>query len=154
MKNEYQLQTQESGRYQQLVASSDSAIVKSLSIYGFGDSIHFERKTGENSTFGSYWGIHNIGCFKEIKKRVNHISEMSHLQIRNLAGRLFELLYQKPRGEERYNTKPKIEKTNSRYTQIEEELLNLQRTQRRMLRKGEVEIPGISQHELSAANLW
>jgi len=154
MPTRYNLCKTGSGRYQQLNSEQESAIVRSLSIYGFGDCIRFSKKTGHNSSFGSYWGLENLGCFKELNG-YQRLMNMSRSEVKRLAARIYELLFISQKRRKRYyETEPQIDETNPKYQQIHKELRTLQKTQKRLIDSNILVFPRISIEELACSDSW
>lgn len=154
MSIEYRLGKTNSGRYHQLESDeSAETIIKNMSMFGFGDCINFGRKNKDGLTFGSDWGLGNIGCFRELQP-YTRLADMSKQDVRRLAARMYELIYMTFGGNERYNVEPQIDETKQEYQQILEELITLQETQKRLIASGEVVFPEISAEELAWQDLW
>lgn len=132
---DYNLGKSESGKYQQL-ASKVPAFVKSLTMYGFGDCFRFERDNKDGSTFGSDWGLQNLGCFKEIGP-YERLKDMPLSDLKRLASRISKTLAR-----------------SSKAPIILEELVALQDSQKQGVASGRIKFPEISEKELAAAELW
>ena len=151
---EYRLGKTNSGKYQQLeVGEGAEAIVKDMSMIGFGDCISFRKKNRDGSTFGSDWGLGNIGCFRELQS-YTRLTDVPQQDLKRLATRMYELLFMRSRGNKRYKVEPRIEETKPKYKQILEELTTLQETEKRLLASGKVVFPEISAEELAWQDLW
>ena len=152
---EYRLGTRESGTLEISCDEKKKAIVKSMSIHGFGDCISFEKRNTDGSTFGSHWGIHSLGCFEEMKQAYGRLMEMPEKAVRKLAVRIYEMLYTQHARSPLYNkTPPEINKKDQRFRQILEELTALQAKEKRLVNSGKLTFPSISQKELASMDLW
>jgi len=151
---EYNLGRTSSGKYQQLeCGEGEDAIVRDLSMLGFGDCISFEKKNKDGSMFGSCWGLGNIGCFREMRSCAR-LSDMFEKDLERLGTRMYELLYMKNRGEEKYGVEPRFDKAEVKYRQIVGELMSLQGAQKRLVDSGEIVFSGVSDEELANVDLW
>jgi len=150
---EYKLEKTGSGKYQQLACASDSsAIVQTLSMYGFGDCVGFKKRGGK-VTFSHSFGLHNLGCFVELQNYTRLI-DVPQKDIEKIVARMYESLFMDTRDEKRYRIIPLINPLEPKYGQIKEELMVLQGTQRDLVGKGKIRFPQISAHELECAELW
>ncbi len=151
---EYKLGKSETG-YQNLSCSKDSkAIIRNMGIYGFGDCIGFHKRTSDSSTFGSEWGLRNLGCFRELRP-YERLMHMPNQAVRNLAARMYGLLYMNYWGGEKwYRTPPKVSGNKPRFRQILEELTALQATEKRLVASGTLVFPELTVYELANADSW
>lgn len=141
-----------SGKYPQL--ECNDAIVKCLAVYGFGDCIDFCKHNKDGSTFGSNFGLGNIGCYSELKP-YTRLMDVPRQDVKKLAARIFETLYMKRRKDEVvYAVPPKVNPDNRRYKQILEELIALQRTEGRLVASKQLVFPEISDEEEACRDLW
>ncbi len=153
MSIEYKLGKTNSEKYQQLKCGENSeAIVKDMSMYGFGDCIIFSRKGKGDLIFGSTWGLGNLGCFRELRPYTRLVN-MPKQDVRRLAVRMYELLYMDIKAR-RKNVEPQVDKSKPEYQQILEELATLQETQKKLIASGEIVFPQISYDELAFEDLW
>lgn len=153
---EYKLQTTSSGKYFGLFCEKESgAIIRHLRMYGFGDCISFERKTGKISRFGSDFGLSNLGCFKELKG-YERLADMPEQDLGKLAARIYELLYTPPNwgSKEYYSTIPNVNASDKKYLKIINELHTLQNTQKIMVDSGKLVFPKISDEEVEMQESW
>ena len=132
---DYSLGKSESGKYQQL-ASKDPIFIKSLTMYGFGDCFRFERDNKDGSTFGSDWGLQNLGCFKELRP-YERLKDIPINDLKKLASRISKTLAR-----------------TSKAPIILEELVALQNSQKQGVASGRIRFPEISEQELAAVELW
>lgn len=151
---EYKLGRSETG-YQHFSCSKDAkAIIRDMGIYGFGDCIGFHKRNRDGSAFGSEWGLRNLGCFRELRP-YDRLMHMPNQAVRNLAARIYGLLYMNYWGGEKwYRTPPKVSGNNPRFRQILEELTALQATEKRLAESGKIVFPEISQEELACQDSW
>jgi hypothetical protein len=148
MSIEYKLAKTKSGKYHQL--SCDTAIVQTLSMYGFGDSISFMKTNKDGTNYGSYWGLRNLGCFPELKAYAR-LSDMPEPDLEKLAARIYMQLYT---SNKRCNSKlPGIEE-KPKFIQIRDELKVLQGTQKKLADLGQIVFPEISAEELKCIDSW
>jgi len=129
------------------------AIVRDMGIHGFGDCISFRRKNSDGSTFGSHWGLGNIGCFRELQPYTRLI-DMPQQDVEKLATRVYELLFMESDEDKIYGVEPQIDRTEPKYQQILEELATLQRTEEELIVSGKIVFPSISAEELAWQGLW
>jgi hypothetical protein len=145
MRIEYKLGKTPSGRYPQLKCDDEEAIVKSLGIFDSEDAINFNKKDitvkGFPFTYGSYWGLSDIGCFRELQ-RYNRLIDMPEEDIARLGKRMYELLFMEPKKEERYSIAPEVDVGIKEYQQIIYELSILKETEKRLIDSGEIVFPG------------
>ena len=135
---EYRLQKSGTGKYQQFACSAASDnLVRSLTMYGFGDSIDFFRKNKDGSTYGSMWSLNNLACFPELKS-YERLKDMSPSAIRLLATRMSRLLFE----------------TGARAKPILEELVVLQQVQAAALKSRRVRFPVVTDTELALRDAW
>jgi hypothetical protein len=134
----YQLRASGSGKYQQFSCDklSDN-LVRSLTIYGFSDSIEFSKKNKDGSRYGSMWSLNNMGCFPEIGAR-ERLKDLSLNDVRNLATRISRLLFD----------------NGAQANPILEELIALHAAEKKAVESGKVTFPEISKEELSAPDSW
>jgi hypothetical protein len=151
---EYTLGKTGSGKYQQLKCDENSnAIVKTLSMYGFGDCIKFSKKCENNSTFGNNFGLDGLSCFKGLKS-YERLIFIPRQDIPKLAARIYELLFMNTQDDKRYIFEPKIDTSDRKYQQILEELILLGETQARLIVSGDIVFPKISDRELAHIDSW
>jgi hypothetical protein len=135
MSLEYTLSTRESGT-PELSCKNANAIVKSLGIQSFGDCITFEKKNSDGSTFGSDWGLHNLGCFSEMKS-YERIMHMPKAAVKQLAARIYQTLYTRACiNDAYYKNAPEVKNNEVEFRQILEQLLNLQSTEKKLIKSG------------------
>jgi hypothetical protein len=152
---EYSLGQRKDSAYQELICDeSAGAIIREICMLGFGDCIRFQRENPDGSRFGSAWGLHNLRCFRELGSYTRLI-DMPDAAVTKLAKRMYELLFMRRRADKEYYPKPpRIDKTKPEFRQILEELLTLQKTQRRFVNSGQIVFPGISEAEIKWVGLW
>jgi hypothetical protein len=115
-----------SGEYPQFACDEGSgAIVRALSMHGSNDCVDFHKKNRDKSTFGSFWGLGEIGCFNELKN-FSRLTDMPKKDVEKLAKRMYELLFMRNRGIATYLIEPKVDESEPRYMQIVGELTILQ----------------------------
>lgn len=135
---DYQLRKSESGKYQQFACTARSDhLVRSVTMYGFGDAIDFFRKNRDGSTYGSMWSLTNLGCFPELGA-YERLRDLRLNAVRQLAIRMSRLLFD----------------TGARAKPILEELLILQQAQNAALKSGRITFPAVSAEELAAKECW
>ncbi len=136
---EYKLGKSETG-YQNLSCSKDSkAIIRNMGIYGFGDCIGFHKRTSDSSTFGSEWGLRNLGCFRELRP-YERLMHMPNQAVRQLASRIYEFLYTRC-GTSDFSAAPVFGNNKRKLRRIIEELTALQATEKRLAASGELIFP-------------
>ena len=111
--NDYILKFHESENFPKLVYSGKSFnYIKSLNMHSSQDCFEF---LNENN-FGSYWGLNETSCFRELRNH-RRLMEMPSSQIDALASRMSRLLFD----------------NNSKKGKILEELLTLQNIQKSLI---------------------
>jgi hypothetical protein len=154
MNIEYTLGKTNSRKYQQLACNKPDTLVKDLRMFGFGDTVNFSKKNNDGSTYGTGWGTNNLSCFSEFKRAYTRLMDMPLQDVKMLAKRMYELLFQGPKGDERYRVAPTIDETKPKYQQMLKELTLLQATQRALSVSGQIVFPEISNEELKWIDHW
>ncbi len=111
--DEYTLKFHETVNFPKLMYSGKSFnYIKSMNIHSSQDCLEF---LNENN-FGSYWGLNEVSCFKELRN-YRRLMEMPLNQIDALASRMSRLLFD----------------NDSKKGKILEELLTLQNMQKSLV---------------------